>query len=110
MAFEHLQLNQATTEMFNDISAEMRKRKIDVLNIPLLLWGVLTASMEDSAYSALENYLYTDTELPSNEVEDAISLMISTSEPKSDSKTQNKSGKGSKKSKKFNKLLNKERN
>lgn len=108
MAFEHLQLNQATTEMFNDISAEMRKRKIDVLNIPLLLWGVLTASMEDSAYSALENYLYTDTELPSNEVEDAISLMISTSEPKSDSKTQNKSGKGSKKSKKFKKQPNTE--
>ena len=86
MAFEHLKLNQATTEMFNDISQEMKNRKIKALNVPLLLWGVLTASMEDSAYSVLENYLYTDNDLPTSEVETAISLLISLTEPKADNK------------------------
>lgn len=100
MAFEHLKLNQAATEMFNDISTEMRNRKIKSLNVPLLLWGVLTASMDDSAYSVLENYLYTDNDLPSAEVETAISLLISFTEPKADNKKASHNGKSGKKSKK----------
>ena len=90
MAFEHSQLSKSATEMFDDILKEMRERKFESVNFPLLLWGVMNSSMENSIYCALENYLYSTEEVMPSEVEDNISLLVTNLEKPSKEADDNK--------------------
>lgn len=76
MTFAHSQLSKTASEMFDDILKEMREREFESVNFPLLLWGILNSSMENSIYCALENYLYSSEEVLPSEVEDNISLLV----------------------------------
>lgn len=87
MANEHSQhISKASVEMLEDILTEMRERKLSTVNIPLLLWGVLNSKVENSSYSILENYLYSDEELLPSDVSDAISLLVTDSKTKLEKK------------------------
>lgn len=72
----------------------MRSNKIETVDFPLLLWGILTSSTEDSAYCALENYLYGSEEVLPSQVESFCNSLITKEEM---------SRKNSKSSKKGNK-------
>lgn len=106
MAFEHSQLSKSSTEMFDDILKEMREREFESVNFPLLLWGVMNSSMENSIYCALENYLYSSEEVLPSEVEDNISLLVTNydkaSEDAKDSKKRKLFSKKDKSDKKAN--------
>ena len=90
MAFEHSQLSKSATAMFNDMLKEMREREFESVNFPLLLWGVLNSTTENSIYCALENYLYTSEDVLPSIVEDNISLMVTNSEKKGENSDKNK--------------------
>ena len=90
MAFEHSQLSKSATVMFNDMLKEMREREFESVNFPLLLWGVLNSTTENSIYCALENYLYSSEDVLPSIVEDNISLMVTNSEKKDENSDKNK--------------------
>ena len=77
MATFDQKLSVTATEMFNDILAEMENRKFKSVNFPLLLWGVVNSTEENSVYSALENYLFgLEDPVICTEIEDSISGLI----------------------------------
>lgn len=84
MAFEHSQLSKNATEMFDEVLKEMRDRKFESVNFPLLLWGVMNSKMENSIYCALENYLFSTEETLPSEIEDNVSLLITNFEKAGD--------------------------
>ncbi len=91
MAIFEQKLTASSTDMFKDILEEMQNRKFTSVNFPILLWGVLNSTDENSVYSALENYLFgLEDNVLSTEIEDTISMLVSELEPK---KTDAKSGK-----------------
>lgn len=91
MAFDHSQLTQNSSKMFDEILNKMRKHEFEAVNFSLLLWGVINTRMKNSIYSALENYLYSTEEVVASEVDDCISLMITNLDKK-----KNKTNKSSK--------------
>ena len=75
-------LTASATEMFNDILAEMENRKFKSVNFPLLLWGVVNSTEENSVYSALENYLFGLEDPPlTSDIEESLSELIMEIEP-----------------------------
>ena len=84
MAFEHSQLSKNATEMFDEVLKEMRDRKFESVNFPLLLWGVMNSKMENSIYCALENYLFSTEETLPSEIEDNVSLLVTNFEKAGD--------------------------
>ena len=90
MAFAHSQLSKTASDMFHDMLEEMRNQEFESVNFPLLLWGVLNSSTENSIYCALENYLYSNEEVLPSEVEDNISLMVTNYEKKAEESTSKK--------------------
>lgn len=100
MAFEHSQLSKTATEMFNDILKEMREREFESVNFPLLLWGVMNSTMENSIYCALENYLYSSEDVMPSIVEENVSDLIINYEKASDDAASKKRKPFSKKDKK----------
>ena len=99
MAFEHSQLSKNATEMFDEILKEMRDRKFESVNFPLLLWGVMNSKMENSIYCALENYLFSTEETLPSEIEDNISLLVTNFEKAGDESDKKKRSLFSKKDK-----------
>ena len=84
MTFAHSQLSKTASDMFHDMLEEMRNQEFEAVNFPLLLWGVLNSSTENSIYCALENYLYSSEEVLPSEVEDNISLLVTNYEKKAE--------------------------
>ena len=99
MAFAHSQLSKTASDMFNDMLEEMRNQEFESVNFPLLLWGVLNSSTENSIYCALENYLYSSEEVLPSEVEDNISLLVTNYEKKAEENSSKKKNPFSKKEK-----------
>lgn len=99
MAFEHSQLSKNATEMFDEVLKEMRDRKFESVNFPLLLWGVMNSKMENSIYCALENYLFSTEETLPSEIEDNISLLVTNFEKAGDESDKKKRSLFSKKDK-----------
>lgn len=100
MAFEHSQLSKTATEMFDDVLKEMREREFESVNFPLLLWGVMNSTMENSIYCALENYLYSSEDVMPSIVEENVSDLIINYEKASDDAASKKRKPFSKKDKK----------
>ncbi len=100
MAFEHSQLSKTATEMFNDVLKEMREREFESVNFPLLLWGVMNSTMENSIYCALENYLYSSEDVMPSIVEENVSDLIINYEKASEDAASKKRKPFSKKDKK----------
>lgn len=99
MAFEHSQLSKNATEMFDEVLKEMRDRKFESVNFPLLLWGVMNSKMENSIYCALENYLFSTEETLPSEIEDNVSLLVTNFEKAGDESDKKKRSLFSKKDK-----------
>lgn len=99
MAFEHSQLSKNATEMFDEVLKEMRDRKFESVNFPLLLWGVMNSKMENSIYCALENYLFSTEETLPSEIEDNVSLLVTNFEKAGDESDKKKRNLFSKKDK-----------
>lgn len=99
MAFAHSQLSKTASDMFYDMLEEMRNQEFEAVNFPLLLWGVLNSSTENSIYCALENYLYSSEEVLPSEVEDNISLLVTNYEKKAEENASKKKKPFSKKEK-----------